>query len=611
MYDTARRWLVVAAVVLVGLTSRPALAWVETSIQSDFVVVDAEPSGQALVTHELRLEVRGGPLQAYTLDGVDPGATPEGPGTVQRSDGRGANHDAPLLLHVGDDGTLRLEIDDERGLRHGRYLFRFGYRTDLRARELLQWEGPFVNLRWIGPRFADGVDSMKVLFRLPATDLAPRLPDVDVRGDTYGLDETAGGVFLAQLRRGTDKDELELTRPHIASGEPVVWRLRTGAKAFRAPPEAELVVRAPVGEEEQGAEPLATRRLAGLLAATIAALLVAFLTASKWRLAERQAESVKLELRPLLPLALSWRVLGAALLAAFSVLLAWRTVHVAWATGALGLGLLFVVQRAPRRGLRPRGPGDWRSLSVEEAFPSAGLSRRSARERWQRIGSFAVVLAATAAILLWVARAELAVLLVGFVALTTLALAGVRAEGNASHPTEAERAWLRAVLRRLERDPELRVELRARVTRLEPGHDELRLVVRPCCQASGLCSVEVALERGRFGFAPALMVRVAEGSAAQLAFGTVAVWQRGREETERVAIFRPVLPTRNLTVKLVRRLVAVAAVAARGQPSSKTPSTAPPAPTSLPSRRRMSGGSSLRTSKPGRPSSPAQQTRHA
>ena len=200
-----------------------AQAWVETATQAHVVTLDVERDGSATVSHEIVIRVKGGPLMAIELDGVDADAAPMPDATVASAEG--TSQAIPLLLERRDDGTLRAEVDHAKGVSRGKYVFKLAYRTRLADRGMIRQHGSMAEVRWVAPRSTDGVDSARVLFRLPPGGSEPRLPESD---------EESGGTFLSNLRRTGDKDELDIVRPHVAKGEPVVWRVLASPKAFDA-----------------------------------------------------------------------------------------------------------------------------------------------------------------------------------------------------------------------------------------------------------------------------------------------------------------------------------------------------------------------------------------
>src|SRR5689334_368382 len=208
-------------------------AWVETRPTAYSATVDVERNGAATVSQELGIRLRGGPLSELSLAGVDSDAEPLPDATVICTDDQKFGT-VPLSVTREPDGSLKLTVERERGLRTGSYVFRFSYRSDLGKRELIRRVGSHVELRWVGPRFEDGLDSARVTFRIPEASAAPMLPSPGSSGGTVNELDELGGVFVGNLRRAPGKDELEVVRPHVARGEPALWRVWVADSAFDA-----------------------------------------------------------------------------------------------------------------------------------------------------------------------------------------------------------------------------------------------------------------------------------------------------------------------------------------------------------------------------------------
>src|SRR6185503_5942887 len=103
MYAKVRHHLVGAAFLLVFALPRPASAWVETRTKSFLSTVDISADGQATVSHELALEVRGGPLRKLELKTSDSDAEPLPDATVTRMS---TGQPLPLVVERGEDGAL-------------------------------------------------------------------------------------------------------------------------------------------------------------------------------------------------------------------------------------------------------------------------------------------------------------------------------------------------------------------------------------------------------------------------------------------------------------------------------------------------------------------------
>ncbi len=104
------RWAAFAGVTLV---TAPAWAWVETQIRAYGATVDVDREGRAVVTSELVMSVRGGPLKRIEVPGVDSDAEPLPDATVTPTVQGAAS--LPLLVERRDDGVLLLEVDHEKG----------------------------------------------------------------------------------------------------------------------------------------------------------------------------------------------------------------------------------------------------------------------------------------------------------------------------------------------------------------------------------------------------------------------------------------------------------------------------------------------------------------
>ena len=76
MYDFRRHITTLCASASLVLISGRAQAWVESEVRSHVATVDVDRAGKALVTEDLTLAVRGGPLPGFELSGVDLDAEP-------------------------------------------------------------------------------------------------------------------------------------------------------------------------------------------------------------------------------------------------------------------------------------------------------------------------------------------------------------------------------------------------------------------------------------------------------------------------------------------------------------------------------------------------------
>jgi hypothetical protein len=570
MYDFRRQVTTLCAAAVLALISGHAQAWVETELRSHVATVDVDRAGIALVTQDLTLAVRGGPLPGFELSGVDLDAEPLPDASVSSIASSKVQLSAtPLLLDKRDDGTLRIEIDRAKGLRTGVYTFHFQYRTNLLARELIRREGNEVEVRWIGPRFEQGIDSARVVFRLPAGPTPPALADANGSAGRVQDGDALGGVFIGNLHRLAEKDELDIVRPHVSRGEPVLWRVRVSAKAFDAfanpapTPRLDRAAGTHALSLGSGAQP--RQRLGWWLCAALAALAYAFAVAAKWRYFAAACAERRVLVRALVPLPVGLRA------AASGTLLASAFVSAAWFDRpTLGAALLvfamaLACQYATLAKVVLRGPGQWLPISDQEAF---ARSPAPVAGRFLDAGTrpgFAVFAASCAGLLLtaWFsfARApyQALLLLLGSACLLPLFFTGRAAQLPADLAIRP-RALLSKLAARLRRASGLKVVAWARIPEGRAAADEVRLLVQIPGALRGLVGVEIGVEYGAAtagsAAAPFVLIRAREGSAVVSALPRELVWTRGRKADERAALLRPRLPTVAHCEQLLLELVA-------------------------------------------------------
>jgi hypothetical protein len=590
------RW---AAFAGVTLATAPAWAWVETQIRAYGATVDVERDGTAVVSSELVMSVRGGPLKRLEISGVDSDAEPLPDATVTPTVQGAAS--VPLLVERRDDGVLLLEVDYEKGLRTGRYAFAYRYRTALRDRGLIQRRGSDAELRWQSPRFDQGIDSMRVVFRVPPTATAPSVPSYDVRDP-----EASFGAFIGNLRRAPDKDELEIVRPHVGQNEAVVWRAVVGSELGPSPEPTALPAPSPARKVAPIVPKPALDRLRawGLLAAV--AFVYGLLVALKWRGYARACRLCKATPSALVPLPIGVRAPLAGLAVAAAVGSALFLESPTWAGVALAVGLLAAALRAPKVAPSLRGPGRWLPLTASEVFAKTHQRLPGAlldASRFSGFLLFALLLAgALGAGGSLLSRSPHDALLV-FVAaslLVPLFLTG-RQSDLPKAPVEAPRSLFRAVSRAFEKRPGTKVVPWGRLSDANGAIDELRLLLKLKGALDGLVAVEFGAEvvRGLGGsvLSPYVLVRAREGSAAHQALPRAATFTRGRKPEERVAILRPSLPTTAGAKALLQEVLDV--LEERPKLDLQGPGK---------SKARSSAGRSERTAKLGRVPSPLHAT---
>jgi hypothetical protein len=537
-----------------------ALAWVDASIQSDVITLDVVRDGTATVAHEVMLRIRGGPLHALTLQGVDADAEPEPGATIAPALGSGgALRTSALLLNRADDGSLRVEIDDAHGVKRGSYLLHFSYRTHSLQRDMQLVDGTSALLRWVGPRFDAGMDLAKVIFRLPSAPTAPRLASTD--RERFGTSDEDTGTFIGHVRRGPDKDELELVRPHVARGEPVVWTALASAEAFDA---FRPVPR--VAPSVRVAAPGRPRRGRALLwGMPVVAFIYAVAVLAKWFGLRRAAHALRVMPQSLVPLPAVARAVLAGTALAASLAAGSYARQLPTAAVLTVLAMILASHATPKPLSRPRPPGRWLPFSCEDALKRTAGARAGAwfdAGRWRGFALFVVLLGAVLAVA-WAWSKSYppggVALALASSALVPLFFTGRASELPADAADRPQRllGWL---LRRLRRDQALRVVPWARIPDEVARPDELRLLIVPRHPREGLIGVEVAAEycAGPGGSVelPCVVVRAIEGSPSHGALPRSVVWSRGRRPRERVAIIRPKLPLRSMVLALVRNVVA-------------------------------------------------------
>jgi hypothetical protein len=539
-----------------GVLSQPALAWIETTPMALSSTVEVEADGKATVSGELTMRVRGGPLRSFDLPVGDADAEPLGDATVKKLP---AGIPLPLLVERRADGALVLEVDHDKGLRSGTYLFAFRYRTDLSAQKTLVHRGESFELRWTGPRLPGGVDGVRTLVRLPASDTPPRLP---LSGPDDGQ-ATTFGVLVSGVRKTATGDEIELLRSYVSNGEPALWRVEASARAFPA------LVAAPEKAAEKTAAPAprpipVVRSPRFILAALVLGALVALLVSWKARAHAAAARLERARTRALVRLPALVRAPLAGLASGAALFTGAELEHAVLGGAFLVVALVLSTFLAPERALAPRGPGRWLPLSEDDAFASEKASLPGAWLDSTTLRGFALfallVGAAVGSGALELGRSPYRALFLVLSSgvLLPLFFTGGTSDGSLNRVAFA-RGFLRRVVRKLHGTRGLKAVPWARVPDGSAAPDELRVLVKPRDALDGLVALEVALEaqRGLGGAAraPFVLVRVREGSRAAKALSPESGWTRGRKPEERVAMLSPVLPTLGLTVSLIERLV--------------------------------------------------------
>jgi hypothetical protein len=603
-------WLeAVLAALTILLAAPKAGAWVERTVRSDSVTVDLDRNGTAVVTHEILLGVRGGPLPEIAVEGVDSDAEMlEGATATKAESGRAAGLPLPLSV-TRVESRVVLHAVGWKGMRSGTHQIRFSYRTNLEAAGRLQPGRSSTTVEWTGPTFADGIDSARVVFRVPRGQAPPRLVSAHAGADAVSITDDTDGVFLGTFRRGIDKDELEVVRPHMAKGEAVPWRILVDASTFdvqRAAKTEETTAldsavpaRPAMVKEERDRRPL------WAITAAVA-LLLSIAVGLKSRWVEAACRLRGATARPLLPLNAPLRVLLASIGVVGAVYAVVDSTEPLLAAGALLVSMAAATHLPPRLSAALRGPGKWVTLSPDIAFDAG--PRVKAPGRFVDAGTapgFALFIALLA---LFVAGAIVVVrqssyegvcVALGSAILFPLFCTGRGGELPAS-PAAAPRELLEWLLDELDENA-FELSLLGRMPHGATVHDELRLLVTPKPALSGFVALEVGLDfhQGLLGLLPLpfVIVRAVENSKAADALPKGLLWTRGRNADERVVVLRPKLPTRRVTLELLSDVAERLSAGA----SPKVPQRPKPSA-------ERSAGSGQSTAKAGTASSPLHAT---
>lgn len=598
MYVSRRHLgLLLGLATLSGAIPARAAGWLESRVTAHSATVDVERNGTATVSEELGVRVRGGPMAELGLAGVDSDAEPLPDATVICTDDSKFGT-VPLSVTREADGSLKLTVERERGLRTGSYVFRFSYRTGLLQRELIRRSGSHVELRWVGPRFEDGLDSARVTFRIPEAGVAPMLPTPGASTGTVSELDELGGVFVGNLRRAPGKDELEIVRPHVARGEPALWRVWVADSAFEhfssvSPSKSPLLL----PSRELGDSP--NERLGWLVGAALAGLSFGLLLLAKWRGFALAASQRHAQARALIGLPPGLRATLGGVLLALAVIAGGRWDEPSL-VGALLLGAMLCAALYVKPGRpAPRGPGQWLPLSERDAFAP---QTEKLPGRWLDASTRAggsvllLLLAAALAAHFWV-RAHspyrAVELLLGAAVLLPLFLTGRARELPVAPGSDPERMLWRVLCGLKKRG--LRAVPLARIPLGKSSADELRVLLQPRGALAGLGAIEIgvdhALGLGGVVAEPYVLLRVREESPCARALPARTALQRGRKPEERVAVLRPKLPTVAETLSLASELVDLLTQPPTSAGSSKSAAS--------------SAGSAASARKPRRSASPA------
>lgn len=586
----ARRLSALCVFILAFLATRGAHAWIENHVLGDEITVHVDPDGKAVVEHRISLHTNGNVrFRKYTLIGIDRDAAPLSNSYIvpaREALSRSLDTATPLKLTVIDgekrEGTgrdqepprLEIEVEDEKGLRRGRYLLVIRYRTDLVAAGRVRRDGAFTRILWAGPVFEDGFDNARTTFIVPRAPTPPRaVEELTDDGASEDTDEPSS-TYLTDVRRGDAADEIELLRTYAPQGESVPWAVRIDPRALTVAQPGELD-RGAAGDVDDSSRPSPQRLRAERPlpftrdSAAWAAVLFLFCFALTWlksREVAQLAASASAEMPPVIPLPGWLRALvGAALVVVGVALqLAFDDV-VAGACLVVGAALV-AAHRAARVDTKSamRGPGRWLAVSEKESLqdlprPAGGWLDYSTRRGKLLLallcGGLGFGIWRLSIVSFWHA------VIAGGNVVFLLAIFGT-GMGRALPPdmTVEPARFLQAVLRRLRKRKDLkgvRFVPRIRIPSGEVDPDEVRLVIAPRAPLRGFTSIEVgvtyAIGMGARVAMPEVLLRVVSGSACDRAMAAISRVGRvapGRRRDERAISFAPRFPTARMTAEI-------------------------------------------------------------
>lgn len=562
------RIVIASLVVALAFVWRPASAagWQEIHQTSDDVRIEVGTDGTANVRHHLRYRVVAGQFDAIDLVGVDPSAD-VWPEAVLRAEKGSSEIPVRVEPAPGAAGTLRIFIDEPKGLRRGAYLVDVTYRLDLVATRKLVRDGAMWKLEWTAPLATEGRDGARVMFDLPTAPTEPRLAS-----------SAESTTTLATLRRTEERDELELVRAHVPRGEAPVWAVRIDPKAFPLVTAPEL--RPATSDEPETRLPFTSSGQTAVVVLAFAAFACALATLLRTkRRAVREAAALRgARARPLVSFAFGKHstesaVADLAVAVAYGVATSLALAFLLWAEPLVGAVLVafamaLASHRAPLPVHRPRGPGVFRPLperrvfvAVEAPLPTDILDMTTLRGRLVLLLLAAVGAGIAFCLSSTVPQVTIAVGLT-FAAIVPVFVTGTRAQLTPTPMELASRVLrpTRDVLASMLDLSQVDLVVIGRVVG-DREVDEVRLACAPRDRTPGLRAIELALATPRAGggrvASPEVFVRVNDGSAAAERVGSVrggGVVVPSRSMEERVFRFVPEEPTPRSAATLVAEL---------------------------------------------------------
>lgn len=581
----------------------PANAWVEAHVAADDIRVLFDREGKARVEHRITLKVSGGPLKAFDIRGVDSDAAPDPDGyaaPMREASAGSLSQAVPLSTEIlppanpkeGETPltTLRVRFDNERGLKRGTYLLLVRYKSDWLSTGIIQLDGMISKINWRGPVWEDGFDSARAIFELPTAPTPPKLIDMQSEGDD--ADPVLSSGFLSTIKRGPERDSIELFKTYAPKGEAIAWNFAADTRAFKpapttAPPKPSLSLPSAPKEWLMGEGQRGTLFIIGAAGFFV---LMSLLVALKSREVLRAAKAANTQHLPLLQAPLFLRAAGASLSLIIGIALQFTL-----QTGTIGslfvaLATALIAFRTPRwtHANTLRRPGRWLPVAEQEAFRAAPRLKGSYLDISTRAGKilFFLGLAMIGGAAYGVGHTEP---YYGYlVALDSVAWLALFCTGRlrelppdpAAEPIAFFKKVAAQTRKRLKhRASEVRVIGRVRIPEGSPDADELRLGLVPKAPLPGFAGLEVGVtyvpgSGGPLGF-PEVLLRVLSGSPCEAAIETLSrhgKTMKGRKPNERVILFSPRLPVAWMTAGIAEALLkAVMPQAKAAAAASKAP----------------------------------------
>jgi len=580
-------------VVVLLATTRPAYAWIENQVLGVEARVEVEQSGKAVIEQRITLKTNGNVrLRRYRIRGVDRDAVPlPNSYVVPARDALSGSLDSatPVSMELHhprrrdpDDAAppaeLEIKVDDRKGLRRGKYLFVLRYRTDLRARGLIQRDGAMVRIRWDGPSFDDGFDNARTIFVLPAAPTAPRA----VEQPTGAEDEdTLPSTYLSEVRRGSEQDEVELMRTYAPKEASIPWSVRVDPRALAPLPRPSE----PATTASRPDDDSAVAKIDRDIMLAIGGALFLFYLLLVWlkgREVARLARQSGATMPPLVPLPAILRGLLAALLLTGGVALQLLAEQAAAGASCVVAACVMAAHGGARVApdSQMRGPGRWLTVSESEALASVPALHGAVLDVSTRLGKLLLLLllvTLSAAVYFLAQLSAFHALLVGFDGVALLAVFGTGLMRSLPPDMAVEPArFLRKVVHRLRKRKgmkDVRIAARIRIPRDAVDPDELRLLVVPRLPLRGFSAIEVgviyALGIGARVAMPEVLLRVVAGSPCDDAVAVLSARGRitpGRRREERVIAFAPRFPT----VRSIAEITAALAVRVKDGAPART-----------------------------------------